>query len=1152
MKRPMRKLIAFSAALASLLSCNVSNVTAAYVAEPIAECEYDELIQMRDKSILIDNGNDYNVTDDTQLIVIDENGQKSLIDKNLGINGIYNYVSTTMGLYNYISPTCMPYSFDYFDAAYRISTEQNAVIVGIGDNFALMDNSGNIISEQYNNIYRINDDYFIIDESTDNTYSYDSASGFDSNKSGLMKADGTVIVQPTDGVIGYYLCVDEEHFLVHTESGDYFIDNSGNIVTEKYSSINEQEHYDKCYEADKQCDYQHFYASKYAMNYLLNDDMFKVSTGDGYSDTALMNYDYQFITDFIYNDYDIYELDGIGYELYDGSYYSIIDCDGKVLINGADSIYSGYDYDDDTYKVIYVEIGDTTYTYDTSMNLISEEKTKSSTTYPFDYGYITIDGTDVTISNNDYSKSTPLVITPYSENAVITNVEKWNWDYNVSGSDITLKITETVTVADDSGDWTYENDFYRSYLINNNFNVLDVSNYACVAKAQGDMAMVQAENAVYQVVDYSGNVILNLPEGFNQYMPDVDSILNEDGESNDVLIGYIFSSDTNFSYYDTELNPICENVIGEYIGNNYFYIPSTDADGNTTFKYGFFSKTNGILTEAVYDCIKELGSDKYAAVINSETQILDAELNVIRSWSGAYSWSSGTKCSYQTMNKRENGITTSIVYNPETDEILYKQEGIYDNVSDFFEDYAVVTNYDESSDSDDNLWTDSSSDANSYGVINLSGIEYVIPSQGIELALLPSNLQVDNTDEKIKLRMYVNNNYGYTSVDSYGDVTDYTLQDTRYEMPIESLSPDIAKNGGYTLAYINDANNYMTLKNGEWGMVASDGTVLIEPQFYSFDDFDGGIAKVIRGSNDTYTEIIKDSYNSNYNTHINKIIYSGVIDIYGNIVVEPFNNIPTSKVIERSENNINFVYYIYEDPVYQKDNVFHVQKIRDDGSMDFTDYVGSDVINDFALTYGYQIARKEGDLYYVEKDGLAGIVTPSNEEVIPVTYRDILSFEATANTRYVRPQVEEILESEFVSKLKETADGDYLVNVRDSNNKVGVYKISGTPEETTTTTTSTTTSGTTTTTTTITDTYEELGDINSDNSIDARDASLALTEYAISSTSGESSFTDKQKTAADVNKDNTVDARDASIVLSFYAYKATDGKDSFDTFIKNL
>ena len=110
-----------------------------------------------------------------------------------------------------------------------------------------------------------------------------------------------------------------------------------------------------------------------------------------------------------------------------------------------------------------------------------------------------------------------------------------------------------------------------------------------------------------------------------------------------------------------------------------------------------------------------------------------------------------------------------------------------------------------------------------------------------------------------------------------------------------------------------------------------------------------------------------------------------------------------------------------------------------------------------------------------------------------------------------------------------------------------------TAKPTATTTKLTTTLNTTTqppvTTTKATDVNR--GDIDDNGTIDAIDASVVLTIYALRSTNGDvSMYSEKQLQAADTDKNGTVDAIDASYILSYYAYISTGGKKNFDDFMK--
>lgn len=73
-----------------------------------------------------------------------------------------------------------------------------------------------------------------------------------------------------------------------------------------------------------------------------------------------------------------------------------------------------------------------------------------------------------------------------------------------------------------------------------------------------------------------------------------------------------------------------------------------------------------------------------------------------------------------------------------------------------------------------------------------------------------------------------------------------------------------------------------------------------------------------------------------------------------------------------------------------------------------------------------------------------------------------------------------------------------------------------------------------------------LGDIDDNGTIDAIDASLALTEYASVSTGKGSTLTDNQFKAADVNNDKIIDAIDASNILTYYSMVSTGKEPSFN------
>ena len=76
-----------------------------------------------------------------------------------------------------------------------------------------------------------------------------------------------------------------------------------------------------------------------------------------------------------------------------------------------------------------------------------------------------------------------------------------------------------------------------------------------------------------------------------------------------------------------------------------------------------------------------------------------------------------------------------------------------------------------------------------------------------------------------------------------------------------------------------------------------------------------------------------------------------------------------------------------------------------------------------------------------------------------------------------------------------------------------------------------------------------LGDVNNDNSVDARDASIVLMNYVLASAGFDISLSDEQIKASDVNEDGQIDARDASVILTYYAYSSATNAGTLKEFI---
>ena len=131
----------------------------------------------------------------------------------------------------------------------------------------------------------------------------------------------------------------------------------------------------------------------------------------------------------------------------------------------------------------------------------------------------------------------------------------------------------------------------------------------------------------------------------------------------------------------------------------------------------------------------------------------------------------------------------------------------------------------------------------------------------------------------------------------------------------------------------------------------------------------------------------------------------------------------------------------------------------------------------------------------------------------------------TTENRTFYPDYNDIKNCNSLSNINKSMDG-YIA--------IAVPQIT-TTTATTTTTTTTTTSATTVTTPVIPD----LGDINGDEKVDAKDASEILVYYSKMSTGSGATITEKQLKAGNINGDALIDAKDASLILSYYSYIST-------------
>ena len=161
-----------------------------------------------------------------------------------------------------------------------------------------------------------------------------------------------------------------------------------------------------------------------------------------------------------------------------------------------------------------------------------------------------------------------------------------------------------------------------------------------------------------------------------------------------------------------------------------------------------------------------------------------------------------------------------------------------------------------------------------------------------------------------------------------------------------------------------------------------------------------------------------------------------------------------------------------------------------------------------------------------------------------VDMEDVAFTTESGGINVTRSQVQETTAIQTVITTTTTA------SVKKTTTTTSTTKPTASSTQTSTTTTNTAAEPAITTTSPDISTTVKLGDVNTDGSVDALDASMVLSDYAMKATGHESSFNAEQSKAADLNSDGAVDALDASLILSYYAYKATGGNKSITEYLK--
>ncbi len=1157
MNKTLRKLISFVLACVSIADASVIGADSAFMAEKISDSDFDSFVQMQDKNIYIEKGDMYSVEEGSKIVVIGNDGEKKIITLKEGINGIYNYIATKtgdyiysevtgiystdisavydtsdIGVYNYLSQSSSYYSFDFLDSNYRLSTEEGAIIVGTGDNYALMNTDGEIVSDEYLSIFRISNGFYETVSVNDDRFRF-----------GVIDSEGKTIIEPSEEIRVVYLTSDGNNFLVDGVNEDYFTDLEGNVISDKYAQIDGikkdadgisgwsgEGNY--AAEVDEDGNYGELY--KYYVGcragYVLSDKIYVFTDSEGNKAAAFNSMSpetgyYEKIEQSSFDEGFLFFREDENKQVFD--YY---DHDGNIIFDSCDNIgvlnisYNSIGEHDAVYYMVSKE--KKMYLYDAEKKLklendmiyMSEQAIDSAFSYnltendccffcyennrlkmynvlcePLENGdfqepagkfcgsticngdrvyHLYKNNGKYTIYNYDYSKSAELNLNTKHEGNTIVYAELDNPSYS---DRIYVKTGE---FSSGNGKNELIDETY-SFCINDDMQIFDTNSYYS-AEQKGDYVLC-CENYTYKraVYDFSGKMVLELKEGQNFSSSDGVYYLSENG---------------SFIILGSNLNEITDKINGE-IKNEYSYCYYDEKSDKET--YGVINSKDGKVTDSIYNSVirfdeispswnhKECGCplDSLIAVRDGAIDIYDSERKLVREiktgLEGTVSFGSAEADSdilYVNAKNSNTGKTTTIIYDMLNEELIYSQIGEYESVSCVKEGYAVVTVL------NDGIY--------GQGLIKADGTEVIPPLNGLSIDMklgcyrIDSEIGVFYSADKGEAEYYPNGTATKEKNDYIGLNGLYT--------EMNNLDFVFADKNGYSLAVKIKNGNYIVFKDSKWGICKSDGTVLIEPKYDALRDVTDNLMVTVNGEADENGLMTE---------------YVGIIDSEGNTVVEPF-----------AENKTNFG---GAGSIMYADGVYHIRKnsgITSTGYI-YQDLKISDRYNEFTAEYGYDTAVKCEGVYIVRKNGLYGVVTSNNDVIIPIEYADVLRFVSNNYTLASNTEINDILASDrYCSPIYKLDDGTGLISLRKQNGKICAFRISNDVEI-----------------------ADNLGDMNGDGVIDASDASDVLHIYALLSTGGEDKVSEDSLIIADVNRDGNADASDASAILGYYAYLSTQG-----------
>lgn len=253
MKRPLRKLIAFSTAAAVLANLSCLTVSASYFADPVSDQDFDRMIEYSDRNVYIRTGMNGESEEVTKLVVIGKDGKKQLISMEKGINALSAGYPVTRG------GTWSAYGFNFDDPHYLLALDKSSCMIAqIGTDaatakYALVNSaSGAVISEMYDGILMLTDHLFAVQNGREEEYEttqrvWDSEQWTYVDKTvtktrtvyslGLISDEGKTVFAPTEQINAFSVTTDGQHLLVDSADGCYFADLTGKAVSETYPEV---------------------------------------------------------------------------------------------------------------------------------------------------------------------------------------------------------------------------------------------------------------------------------------------------------------------------------------------------------------------------------------------------------------------------------------------------------------------------------------------------------------------------------------------------------------------------------------------------------------------------------------------------------------------------------------------------------------------------------------------------------------------------------------------------------------------------------------------------------------------------------------------------------------------------------------------------